>query len=310
MLVQVVGDTIFLIRRENSPTQLIPGVRGYGHTFPESYTTWPPDVKNSASHQRVIRYDLGGLNCVIRFEADGYLKHLAKEKAIESETEILEPSVDNLNEMLACALTGKGPAAGDPSRRKDLAILHRGEAISQGAIFDLKTRSVYKVKEDTLGSELPRLWVGQIPNFILARHESGVFDDIKVSSVRAQIDEWELSEQDVIHKFVALLRKIIATAKDRSDGKLELLRQPDSSLLEVRQQAAGVNDALTDRLFARWSKRRMSDVDAEGDHSALHVTSDTEPCYDDEHADFDDVSDEDFTACSAEDCGYCGHCKY
>lgn len=310
MLVQVVGDTMFLIRRENSPTQLIPDVRGYGHTFPESYTTWGSNVKNSASHQRIIRYDLGGLDCLVRYEVDGYLRHLAKEEGTEPGTEDLKPSADDLNDLLGSALPSRESIAVGPSKGKDLAILHRGEATPQAAIFDLKTRSVYKVTEDTLSCELPRLWLGQIPNFILARHKSGLFNNIEVSEVRRQVDDWELREQDLIHKFATLLRKIIASAKESSDGKLELLRQPDSSVLELRQQAAGVSIALSDRLFAGWSKGKLSNIGAENDDSGLHITSGTELPYEYEQAADDDVSDEDFTACSAEECGYCGHCKY
>lgn len=54
MIVECVGSTVFFIRRENSPTQTIPDVRGYGHTFPEAYTTWDAAVRGSETHQRVI----------------------------------------------------------------------------------------------------------------------------------------------------------------------------------------------------------------------------------------------------------------
>jgi hypothetical protein len=48
--VDLVGDTIFLIRKESSLTALISDIRGYGHTFPEAYTIWELEVKGSASH--------------------------------------------------------------------------------------------------------------------------------------------------------------------------------------------------------------------------------------------------------------------
>lgn len=35
--IEVVGNTIFLVRKENSLTEPIKGVRGYGYTFPEAY---------------------------------------------------------------------------------------------------------------------------------------------------------------------------------------------------------------------------------------------------------------------------------
>ena len=72
--VEVVGNTVFFTRHENSPTQLVEGVKDYGHTFPEAYSTWDADVKGSASHQRLLKYDFAGLDCILRFECDGYIK--------------------------------------------------------------------------------------------------------------------------------------------------------------------------------------------------------------------------------------------
>lgn len=55
ILVEAIGDSVFFERRENSPTELIPNVRGFGHTFPEAYTSWDAEVKGSISHQRIIK---------------------------------------------------------------------------------------------------------------------------------------------------------------------------------------------------------------------------------------------------------------
>ncbi|OBT60337.1 hypothetical protein VE03_10357 [Pseudogymnoascus sp. 23342-1-I1] len=72
--VDVIGDTVLFIRRENSPTELISDLRGYGHTFPEAYTTWDSEVRGSCSHQRIIQYEFGGLTFLIRTETDGYVR--------------------------------------------------------------------------------------------------------------------------------------------------------------------------------------------------------------------------------------------
>lgn len=72
--VDVVGKTVFFVRRENSPTEVLHDVKGYGHSFPEAYTTWDADVKNSESHQRLVQYSFGGLNMIVRSESDGYFK--------------------------------------------------------------------------------------------------------------------------------------------------------------------------------------------------------------------------------------------
>ena len=72
--VEYIGKTLFLVRQEQSPTELLQGVRGYGHTFPEAYTTWDFEMRGSASHQRLIQYSFGGLKLIVRSETDGYLK--------------------------------------------------------------------------------------------------------------------------------------------------------------------------------------------------------------------------------------------
>jgi hypothetical protein len=72
--VDVIGDTVFFVRRENSPTELIKDVRGYGHTFPENYTSWEPETRGSVSHQRIIQYEFGGLRFLVRSETDGYVR--------------------------------------------------------------------------------------------------------------------------------------------------------------------------------------------------------------------------------------------
>ncbi|PNH30211.1 hypothetical protein VD0002_g4046 [Verticillium dahliae] len=65
MLVNVVGSTVHLIRREKSPNETIDDVRGYGHTFPDAYTTSDREARGSASHQRILSYCFGGLRSVV-----------------------------------------------------------------------------------------------------------------------------------------------------------------------------------------------------------------------------------------------------
>ncbi|KAK6411818.1 hypothetical protein LTR95_018043 [Oleoguttula sp. CCFEE 5521] len=159
-VVEVVGSMVFLIRRENSPDEKIRGVRAYGHTMPKSYTKLDRRVRESVSHQRLIRYKFGGIECIVRCEGDGYLKHKAKESS---------------------------PAFHHLAGIEGLRMLAGGKAISQEAMFDIKTRSFRRKGKDILGGEIDRLWLRQIPNFIVAYHRSGTFDDIEIMDVGEQI---------------------------------------------------------------------------------------------------------------------------
>ncbi|KAL8835045.1 MAG: hypothetical protein Q9170_003473 [Blastenia crenularia] len=247
ILVETVGDTVFFVRRENSPTQLIPGITGFGHSFPEAYTTWGAEVRRSESHQRIVKYKFGGLDLVVRFEADGYLKELVP--TVQSGATAPSTNEADLDESFSSALqvgTKKPQSCGN------LTVGHGGQQIPRSAIFDLKTRSFRKKDQDTLAEELPRLWLTQIPNFILAYHQGGLFDDIRVQEVGKEIDGWERDNRDTLRRFGSLLRKIVAFARDKAGITIELRRQ-DLGLLELREQSKGTDmGALPDELKERW----------------------------------------------------------
>ena len=309
MLVEAVGDTVFFVRRENSPMELIPNVRGFGHTFPEAYTTWEADVKKSESHQRVVRYAFGGLDCLVRFEADGYHRDLVP--AGFGVGHAPEPAeAGNHDDMLVSALDDSTIATRPSAQDKPLTVTRGGQRIPQSASFDLKTRSIRKKDEDILADELPRLWVAQIPNFILAYHMSGVFEEIQTRNIRREIEDWERENEDTLRRFAVLLRKIVAFARGRRDRKLEVRRR-EVDVLELREQGEGVGHALSAAVEARWVAGGSDGLQSPGDGLQgpdVRYTSES----DDENAtfDWDGGFEEDFTACSAEDCGYCGRCTY
>lgn len=275
ILVELVQDAVFFIRRENSPIELIPGVYGYGHTFPEAYTCWDPDVKGSASHQRLVRYSFGGLHLVVRFEGDGYI--------------VMTPSSSEKSQDATVNDLIQGLVAGDISEKLSpgtkLKVQRSGEVVSQDLVFDLKTRSIKKKGQDTLGEELPRMWIAQISKFILAYHTSGVFDNIEVRDVHKDVEDWEKTHNEELSKLAALIHKIILEVRGRPDRKLELCHD-GSGRLEIREQRPEAGNALSVETKALWAK----DVGFDETDIAW-------------------AGDDDYTACT-ETCGYCGQCTY
>lgn len=304
ILVEVIGSTVFLVRRENSPTELIAGVYGYGHSFPDAYTTWTKDVKGSESHQRIIQYTFGGLDCLLRFEADGHLPQLAK-----GGTSASDQGKDDDQPLSAENMTlGPRPPG---SSGKTLKIRQGGQYIPNPAIFDLKTRSIKKKEADVLGEQIARLWVTQIPNFVLAFHKLGVFEEIDVRDVRREVRAWEEDNEIVLRQFATLLRDIVSFARGCDGGRLELRRQEGSSMLELRTQADDAGCALPGDLKERWTSMGggeppPSPGDIE-DRESDGFDWIREP---EEGVGWIDDDDKDFTACSAHACGYCGYCSY
>ncbi|KAI3396200.1 hypothetical protein diail_338 [Diaporthe ilicicola] len=304
LLVELVEGAVFFIRRENTPRELIPDVKGYGHSFPEAYTTWDADVKGSVSHQRIISYRFGGLGFLVRFEGDGFVlgEGQAEKSSPPGPSEATEWIVKGAVDELVASLDQSRVTAAAPSAGPELTVLSAGELVDQEVIFELKTRSIRRKEvatfEDTFAEQLPRLWVAQIPKFILAYHDRGTFEDITVKDARKNVKTWEREHVDVLSRLAALIHHIIDLVKSRPDGKLEL-RHKTVGTLEVREQLADAGDALSDTVRVLWAKERgMTD-------GVVGEPEDDEkeegPDYDEDAFDWDERSEPDFTACSADD---------
>jgi len=309
ILVEKVGNTVFFIRRENSPTELIPDVRGYGHTFPEAYTTWEPEVKSSSSHNRLLRYSFGELDFVVRFGADGYIspatalprRSPANLASTNKKPPSLEDVINGLSNISVPSHNTKAPS--NPSTT--LKVETAGSPIDQSHVFDLKTRSIFtKLKKDYLADELPRLWVTQIPHFILAFHKSGYFapNEIQIKDVREHVKAWERSHATDLAKLAALIHRVVYLVSSTPSAKFEL-RFHVVGELEVREKLPDAGDILSSEVRARWE----SSCDAASD---AYCEKDWDGPGSDDGLSWDEGSEKDFTACSADDCGYCGHCPY
>ncbi|KAL4949891.1 hypothetical protein BDW69DRAFT_187879 [Aspergillus filifer] len=297
IVVEAIGSVVFFTRRENSPTQTIPDVRGYGHTFPEANTTWGSEVQGSESHQRILQYKFAGLSCLVRYEGDGHFPNVHQLSKDIGDSAVNSP--DDL--LMSFANAAVGPFA--PIEKQPLDVQTGGETIPQSEMFDLKTRSNRKEYADVLRSELPRLWIAQIPNLIVAFHKWGVFNDIRVNDVREDVCKWEEEHQDDLSKLAALLRMLVAFAHGQPDGKFEVVfKGGPYKELELREVGGNVNCCISEAMRKRFVKgaNTLSEGKSDGEEEEEER----------EEEDEDWSGGEDFTACSAEDCGYCGHCRY
>lgn len=256
MLVEVVGNTVFFSRRLTSPTEKIPEVFGYGHSFPEAYTTWSKNVRGCQSHQRVMNYQLAGMNCLVRFEADGYLPDLVPqdlETERNSTSEAGDTAEDLLSSMQSTTIGGFKPSTADEDvKPQRIEVVKKGRHIPQDGIFDLKTRSVKKIDLDILSTEIPRLWIRQIPNFVVAYHVRGKFNDIRVQDVREDLRTWEESQKPALIRFAGLLQMVVAFARSAENGRIEIEHEEDTNVLNLREQAGGVNGVLPPILMSNW----------------------------------------------------------
>lgn len=207
--VDVIGDTVFFVRREKSPTELIPDIHGYGHTFPDAYTTWDLGVRNSCSHQRIITYDFGGLKLLVRTETDGYVRVPTTDAPSRASLSGNQPSVVE-------ALGSLSMLSDKPACDQKLRLKMKGKMIPQKQIFDIKTRSKYKPFD--MNEIFPRLWLNQTPRFLIAYHTQGLFEKPEVKNIRQDVLQWERDNSAVLARFHAVLHRIGDVVRD-SDSK-------------------------------------------------------------------------------------------
>ncbi len=312
MLAYKAHNTVFLVRRENSPTELIPDVRGYGHTFPEANTTWEPDVKGSASHQRLIRYTFGGLDLVVRFEADGYIKPRGSPTP-RPHTKTTTPSPSTTDEDPLTSLTTSlttttlSHPVTDPTNPATLTIIPSHTPIIPHAhLFDLKTRSIHsRHTKNHLADELPRLWVSRIPTFILAFHTRGLFHlgDVEIKDTRGEVEVWEREHAEELGRLAGVLYWLRGVVEDEG---VEVCMSEGGGL-EVRRIVGVEGGVAGEAVRKSWVKVGRGEEEGAGvsrEDGNEKVESDAE-----EEVWWDDGETKDFTACG-QDCGYCGNCTY
>jgi hypothetical protein len=219
--VDVIGDTVLFVRKENSLTELITDLRGYGHTFPETYTTWDSEVRGSCSHQRIIQYEFGGLKFLVRTETDGYVKEADAKVSSTVANSTSQSSLDDALGTLAVSST-------EVAQDQQLQLKTQGMRVRQDQIFDIKTRASYKPFD--MNEILPRLWVNQTSKFLIAYHQSGLFDKPEVKDVRQEVIRWENGNSILLARFHALVKRIVDVVRNSDQQQCEVSRDGQGPL--------------------------------------------------------------------------------
>ena len=261
-----IGDAVFFVSKGTSPREGLTDVRGYGHTYPDAYTTWAPDLTDSVCHQRLVRYHFGNLECLLQFKADGYLEERLSDatgtKGAASQKPHGEEASSLATQTAAISLNSM-----TPSNQPKLTVRTRGMEVPQSSVFELKTRSTQY--ETALDPILLRLWLTQVPNLILARHTYGKFADAVPQDMTSDVRDWEKRNQRLLGWLHALLLRLIDAVKHSKDQKVEVRRIGEGPL-EIRRVAQSSWNALPGDLKAQWRAASGEDSDDEADDAYLN----------------------------------------
>lgn len=309
VVVQVIGETVFFVRRENSPTETLEDIRGHGHTFLETHTTWDADMKGSSANHRIMTYRFGGLKMLVRYEADAYIPdpNLKRSPATTSPPKDSDPDLSTLLSDLKTSPTTTTHSSPSNSIKH---LTNPDQPVAQSQIVEIKTRGHWKEgQEDTVAEDFPKLWLAQVPHMIVAYHKKGLFSDvIPVVDVRDRVRQFERVERENLACFAALLWRILNTVKEWKGGDgIELVRTGDGDL-KITHWGKGTARVLSNELEGRWIAGKETQGEEEEDDVGDNLNGDDGGSVDLSFEDWENNDEKDWTECSVA-CGYCGECK-
>lgn len=212
----MVHNTLFLTRREQKTYFVVNacGTTKVGSNFESAFTTSEPGIEDSSSHHRVLRYTLGDLNCVVRFEADACCNekqndHQALDQScVNLFSSLSEEKIRAKCKQLFSTESGEA-AAGDISAGTSVVL--GGRIVPSSTMAELKTSQSGNF---CIAKHLPQLWFGRTSNLIIGTHTDGTFHKLEAVDLEKQLLEWERTHQEQLRKLtwlIAELRKTVGS---------------------------------------------------------------------------------------------------
>ncbi|KAL3482060.1 glycosyl hydrolases family 2, TIM barrel domain-containing protein [Aspergillus californicus] len=180
----------------------VQGFAGYGHEYEKSSTRKPHHIRNSIIHNRIIRYTLGTVRLILRFEVDACMPSSIKNNRTRS---IQTP-------------TG-------------ITVISTGDAVASSRIVEIKTGRAGKQLNNS--KTLSQMWFSQTPILCTGHYCSdGNFMPPTVTNVEknGKLARWEVMNQDSIRKLIRVLELIMQTLNDFPQTKCAIVHEGDGVL--------------------------------------------------------------------------------
>jgi hypothetical protein len=208
MGLHMIGKTLVINRKERNAQQIIHGSSnaGYGHSFEKTFTEPDDEMGNSSSHHRVIRYHIGPLDCVVRFEVDAYYDDPDAVLDSESRHPTEEPIGVVTNALAQLNMVGSPPTqpkSRKPAADKPTRVVEKGVFVDASKLAEIKAKKLARLNE-----ALPQLWFGRTPYFMNGNHDKGKVHSVDINHAKSGFPRWEEANQDRLRKMVSLLTEI------------------------------------------------------------------------------------------------------
>ncbi|KAL1960657.1 hypothetical protein VTO42DRAFT_7236 [Malbranchea cinnamomea] len=242
------GGVVFFSRWEPELRQTILSGQnlGFGHGFEREVTAFDEEISDSTAHHRVVRYSLGGIRCLVRYEADAYWEGNGEERGGkgpvvgnegdpgETDGQIGREEADGVLD----SFESMRAATPEDTQVASVKVLHRGRLVPPSAVAELKTRAIYRTFD--LKTAIPQLWFAQTPNILVGYHYKGQFKKIQKISVKPKFQKWEKENKRDLRKLVCLIEKIMELSRQSYDrGYIVVCEVDDPFHLRIYESQKG-----------------------------------------------------------------------
>ncbi|KAF1941223.1 hypothetical protein EJ02DRAFT_348267 [Clathrospora elynae] len=222
MGLHMINDTLVISRKERCARHMIHGAAnsGYGHNFEKAFTAPDEGMDNSSSHHRVIRYHIGSMDCVVRFEVDAYYED-------PDDTDMAQLTSDPVgaltSSMTDLAVTNQSSTA--PTPKGATKAVRKGNFIHPSKLAEIKAR-----KAERLNDAMPQLWFGRTPYFMVGKHNNGVVNSVSITHAASIFAAWEKENDDRLRKLVSVLAELKSIVKGTAKGAAILVYEKGGGL--------------------------------------------------------------------------------
>jgi hypothetical protein len=231
-------NTLVIVRNESKWWKFADG-KSYGGNFERFFTRPEEGMEDATSHYRAIRYPMGPLSVVVRFEADAYDDGVASDQLTQSETQAVSGG-------LAARPTFK---FGAPIR-----VLQKGHIVPTAQMVELKTQTVREEFRPVACQD--QLWFGRTKLLYTGPYvpNDGTVKRVRFEDATARVKKWEDNQQENLRKLVGLLdllKQILKRNRSANNG-LVLVREDKAGPLTVRSMESNSRAVGRDALQRHW----------------------------------------------------------
>ncbi|KAL2069169.1 hypothetical protein VTL71DRAFT_15507 [Oculimacula yallundae] len=194
--IDMIHGTMFINQWEEFRLMLINGRQnsGYGHAFEDCLVTKEQHLEDSLHHERIVRYELGGLEFMVRFEADAYIA------GEDDETS---------HDLRATVADSTAPVPTPPVLRPPYKLVHaisRGRAINSDQIIELKSCGTNAF---SIQKTMPQLWFSQTKHLCVGYHKDGLLTkDLEMRDMTEELSKWEENNQESLKNMIRIIKEI------------------------------------------------------------------------------------------------------